>query len=1231
MTTSDDLASTPLGVALDGDLLIEASAGTGKTYALTTLVARAVVEAQIGIHQLLVVTFTVAATGELRQRIRRTLQEAAAGQQSGNGASSAQARELRQRWERRGIDRGDAAGRLRRAVQDLDRATILTIHGLCQRLLTDFAFDGAIPFGMDVSGDDTPAVAAAVRDFWRRRVAPAPARLLQHAPALAPALLEWVGRLHPKHLLIRGADDDLADLEASFELREGAWRAEFDAVGRAWPAHGEDFLAALGSLRWYKNSGAKLARVCKAAQRAFAANDPGRLPLADSGYLSRSKLSSILLRRPPQTLPDNPLLDHFERLGAAAAEVEPIAARWVRALRRDLLEDVREHLRAKAWEERRLSFNDLLTETARALEGPAGGVMAERIRERFPLALVDEFQDTDGLQVDILKRIYPPRAAASAPREAPAPTGLIIVGDPKQSIFRFRGADVFAYLAAKRRAKRTLPLRRNYRSTPTLVSAVNAVFKRPHPFLLPELPFEAALPKPASGSGEGLVLPPGYAPAPLQLRLAAAGDSLVMDEARDLAAAGAASEIAELLQLAEAGRVLRDGEPLAGGDIAVLVRTSAQGQATAAALRARGVQSVEMGDVGLFETPQAAQMHLLLLALADPTAYRGAARRRGALAADAFGLQLHDLERLSTDGRVWGDWETRLRQWREVWRSSGVAALIRRILFTAPTHCAERMLRLPDGPRQLTNMLHLAELLQRAETSERLPPAGLVEWLAHKRRGAGQGDEEAQLRLESDDRLVKVVTVHRAKGLEYPVVFCPFAWYRRRPRREDTAQYHEQSGSYREVLDLAPTDDAHEREYAEDQAEELRLLYVALTRAQHRCVVTWVRAKGHERSPLAWLLLGCDAVGDDPAAADQQNRRAVRKLSGDAWRRKLQALEAAHPGAIAVTDLAPAPPAAPPVPGAAPSPAKARSLDRRLRRVRQMTSYSALAGGSGAAASLAEHLEVARPDHDQREDVALADAEQDEAAHPEPAAPGAERLDAFTFPRGRRVGRCLHALFEDCSKPGVERPGTDLQSRARELLPKFGIEPRWAPVASAIVANVRATPLREPGESSFRLSDLRAAVVEMEFHLPVVGLDRPRLGGCLKAHGYPDPFAQAAATIDGYLRGFIDLVAEHQGRYYVVDYKSNWLGGDAAAYGQAPVRRAVYENGYHLQYLIYLVALHRHLRLRLPDYDYDRHLGGAFYLFVRAMTPQRPAAGVYFDRPSRACIEAIDACFGATA
>ena len=585
----------PLDVPLGGDLLVEASAGTGKTYALTTLVARAVVEAELGVHQLLVVTFTVAATGELRSRIRRTLQKARAAYQPEGKEPSPQARQLLERWEGMGIDRDKAESLLARALLDLDRATVLTIHGLCQRLLTDFAFDGAIPFGIDVSGDDEAAVAKAVRDFWRRRVVVKPARLLEQAlgNGFTPSrLAEWVGPLHPKaNLDIRGIDKDADALAALFERKHAAWLDEFPTARGAWAAHGSGFLAALDGLRWRKSSQEKMRRVRNDATRAFEADDPGRLALVDAGYLGRAKLSSILLKG--QALPDNPMLDHFDRLGEVGGQAERIATDWRRALRRDLLEDVRETLRATAWEERRLSFNALLTETARALEGPAGPAMSKCVRERFPLALVDEFQDTDGLQTDILNRIYPPKAAGASEQAA---AGLIIVGDPKQSIFRFRGADVFAYLQAKQRVKqtRTLQLPANYRSTPPLVRAVNAIFKRRHPFLLPELGFDEA--RPAKANGGGLTLPEGCAAAPLQLRLKQTDAPMEKKDAMDLAAAGVASEIAKLLKRADADDVLLDGQPLVGGDIAVLVRTSAQGQATAAALRELGVRSVEMGD-----------------------------------------------------------------------------------------------------------------------------------------------------------------------------------------------------------------------------------------------------------------------------------------------------------------------------------------------------------------------------------------------------------------------------------------------------------------------------------------------------------------------------------------------------------------------------------------------------------------------------------------------------------
>ena len=1227
---------TPLDVPLGGDLLIEASAGTGKTYALTTLAARAVVEAEVGIQQLLVVTFTVAATGELQHRIRRTMREALDGCRTTGHTPSGQAQALLARWQDIGIDRADAAARLAQAVRDLDRANILTIHGLCQRLLTEFAFDGAIPFGFEVSGDDAPAVAAAVRDFWRRRLTDAPVPFLEHAQGqrfTPTALTDWVQELHPKSgLLIRGVADADSNPAAAFEQLHAVWLAEFAALRGVWLADGAAFAAALVALRWYKNSQPKVLRVIELVQRAFARNDARLLPLDDAGYLG-SSLGNVLLKRPPQTLPESPLLAGFDRLGAAAAALEDVGASWLRQLRRDLLEDVRASLRKTAWRERQLSFNALLTETARALDGPSGPVLASRIRERFPLALVDEFQDTDSLQARILAHIYPsnqpspPASAASAlPQAASAATGLAIVGDPKQSIYRFRGADVFAYLQAGHRiGDRQLRLTTNYRSTPALVGAVNALFQRSQPFLLPELSFEAV--QAASADGEGLLVSDdSYDAAPLQLRLQAQVDRPISkDEMHNVAAQGAAAEIAQLLRLADAGRATLNGAPLAGGDIAVLVRTARQGQASAAALRALGVQSVEMGDVGVFQTPQAEHLHRLLAALAEPGAYDAAARLRGALGVDVFGMELRELAALSTDDQAWAAWEEHFRRWRAIWRAAGVAALIRRLLFTPPTSSAAHLLTLPDGPRQLTNLLHLADLLQQAETSERLSRSALVDWLAWRRDGAQHGvSDDTQLRLESDERLVKVVTVHRAKGLEFPVVFCPFAWYRRRPWEGPTAQHHERiNDGFREVLDLAPTAEAHQQEALEDQAEELRLLYVALTRAQQRCVVTWAQAKDYEYAPLAWLLHGREQPAAPTEQAIRKHRRYVRKLDAGAWLREVQQFAAQRPNEIGTAALAqePATALADTAPMRAPT-AQAHTLDRPLRLLRQMTSYSALAGETGAAATLAEHIEASLPDHDQREDDAIAAAE--DAADPQPSAASAQTpapLNAFTFPRGRRVGDCLHVLFE----ASIE-PQPDFGDLCQATLAKHGLERRWAPVARTIIENVRRTPLA--AHAGFRLADLHNPVAEMEFALPVAGLDRQRLGECLATHGYPNPFAESADAIDGFLRGFIDLVAEYQGRFYVLDYKSNWLGDGSAAYAPAALNRAMQNNGYHLQYLLYLAALNRYLSQRLPDYDYDRHLGGAFYLFVRAMTPERPGYSVFFDRPTRQCIEAIDACFG---
>ena len=1217
----------PINVPLDRDLLVEASAGTGKTYALTTLVARLIVESGWRIDKLLVVTFTIAATGELRSRIRGTLRDALNAAR-GVAKGDPQGRDLIDRWRSERIDAALVESRLTVALRDFHRANVMTIHGFCQRALTEFAFDARIPFGFSVSGDDKADVAAALGDFWRKHMAPEPVPLLEVAKSdglVLGTLTEWVAAHHAKPSVIRGpvANDYASAIDARREAFRATRAAWDDAEQR------KRFLEALETLIWNRNENAdRLSEVLD----AFGANDPDRLPLRHAGYFGRHALSSRLRKRPPQQLPNIPLYDRFDELGAIADTMRQL---WLSDRRRLILEEARRSLRHHTWKYRRLSFNALLTELDRALEGEHGAALAQRIRARYPVALIDEFQDTDRLQASIFEKIYP--AEGVPPATAPAKGGLMIVGDPKQSIYRFRGADVFAYLGASahRRNVRKLSLTRNYRSKPALVRAVNAVFKRVNPFLRPEqIQFEEV--QAATRQSDGLrTRDQRVDPKPFQLRLfpgAEDGKPWNKGDLNVVAAERAADEIAQLLTLARDRKAtLRsngNSKVLVGGDIAVLVRNGNQGRTIAHKLRERGVQSVEMGIDSVFETPEASQVRHLLRALgADPAQYNFASMFRGALATDLFGLSMSDIAELQDDDDIWARWSTRARDWHKTWNEQGIATLIRRLLFSEETNCAARLLEYPDGTRRLTNVLHLTELMQEAEADERLSPQGLVDWLARASARSEFGDEGTQLRLESDEHLVKIVTIHRSKGLEFPVVFCPFAWDgRQKPRTAKTAEYHEHDVA---VLDLNPSSDAVVGEWIEERADELRLLYVALTRAKYHCVVTWAQVNYGEHSPLAWLIHGRELPAEGALEAQlDANAAHVKSLDSEAWLAEVQRFTNGQSDAIATTVLDGA--SSVPqlllknheLPGI--EPLAARKLERRLQRIRQRTSFSALTSEMGAAKTSAEHEDIDQPDHDQ-DHLALADASEGERSiHEAAPKPEAEDvLDAFTFPGGFRAGNCLHEIFER----NVE-PSADLDEICRDALAKYRIDARWERVARTIVENALNTPLESPVDgSAFRLAEVKRPIAEMEFHLPLNDLDRAKLGRCFAAHGYSHGIPESTSRIDGFLHGFIDIVARHGERWYVMDYKSNWLGGHIQAYSDRAMQDAMRAHGYSAQYLFYVTALHRLLRLRLPNYDYERHIGGVFYLFVRGMSPDMPGHGVYRDAPTRACIEAIDACF----
>ena len=1313
-----------LVVGAGGMTLIEASAGTGKTRELTGIVARLVVEDHRRLDEILVVTFTRAATAELRDRIRDTLRSAHRAVVAGEATEASQAAELLAGWrEDAGFDPDAAVRRLEAALQDIDRANVFTIHGFCQRVLADLAFDGGFPFGFEVSGDAAELVARAARDFWRRRMYAASRVLAGYAAdnGFRPDdLAGWVGRWRAKpDLRLKGGEH----LDVPVESREAAWQGVLDEVRAEWERQRERFRSEVLDGDWLNRRRYARPRVERelAAIEALLDDPEPLLPEPERfGRYGATALADAC--RSGQVLPENPLFAAFDRLEEASAELRAAFDAWIRWSRREVLEEAGESVRHRVLEDRLLGYDDLLLELYRALRSDSGERLARRIRRDFPVALIDEFQDTDPVQADVFMRIYdatgdatedgtggtpgesseeeagaalPDDAGGAAPddtagngaradrspvegREAafgsgpaagPAGAlGLFVVGDPKQSIYRFRGADVFAYLRASRVAHARRSLDRNWRSVPALVEAVNAVFARSNPFVVPEIRYPAVAP--GREEGDPLRIAGTAGAGPLAFRLFPArrdGKRWTKGEAAPVAASVAADEIARLLALAADGKAVLEGRPLTGADVAVLVRTRAQGRHVADALRERNVRSVEVNDTSVFESREAEQMERLLWALAEPG--RGA-RERGALAGDLFGLDAGGLLDLGEDEDAWSEWSERLRSWRADWEARGIGPLLRRIVESEGG--AARLLRYPDGARRLTNVRHLADLLQAAEAERRTAPAGLSVWFSRRRAEAGTHDEDLQLRLESDEELVRILTVHGAKGLEFPVVFLPFAWDARDPSRsrDEHAAYHEgEAEEYREVLDLEPDEAARALARREELSEDLRLLYVALTRAQYRCVVTWGQVRAAEHAPLAWLLhqeAGGAAGGADASSGTREGgtqgqgldfvdaavaETALRfsGLTDKAVHAEVRAFAGSRPALVSVdVPGGPDEPVEPTVLAASPaSVLAARRLDRPLRRTRQLTSFSALTATAGSSGSPLAPPDVDRPDHDQHE-----------AAEPaaEPASPveEKERRDAFTFPRGPAAGSCLHRIFEELD--GETGPECDLDAICRDALADFDFGLEWGDVARAMVERARSVRLREPeseseggakgasrpapgpgGSAGFRLADPVPRLVELEFAFPVAGLDRARLGASLQENGYRNPFAPSPGDrpgeappppIDGFLRGFVDLVIEHGGRWYVIDYKSNWLGPSPEDYSREAVAAAMRASAYPLQYLLYLVALHRHLDLKLPGYDYERHVGGVFYLFVRGMDPAAGTErGVWFDRPAAAFVHRLDGLF----
>nr|WP_288358562.1 exodeoxyribonuclease V subunit beta [uncultured Pseudomonas sp.] len=1198
-----------LSFPLHGSRLIEASAGTGKTYTISALYLRLILQhggdaafrEPLLPPQILVVTFTDAATRELRDRIRARLVEAATVFR-GDGEGDALLATLKADFA--STEWPECARRLELAAQWMDEAAVSTIHGWCQRMLREHAFDSGSLFSQTLETDHSELLAEVVRDYWR-----------QHCYPLQGLALDWVAenwgapdalgqRIRP----LLGEQDDGAAL-ALGDLLDGTLRDRqraLQALKEPWSTWADALQGLLDQAAAEKQVDARKlqARYYKPwldKLRAWADSDDELLDIG-TGFtrLTPEGLAEAWKVGAP---PVHPAL---EAMATLKRDLDALPAPGEAALRHAAAW-IRQRFDREKRQRAEMGFDDMLTRLDDALQGDSGPRLAEVIRQQFPVALIDEFQDTDPLQYRIFDTLY----QVEANRDD---CGLFMIGDPKQAIYSFRGADIHTYLRARRAtAGRHYNLDTNFRSSEAMVAAVNGLFERAEAreggqgaFLLrDDLPFIAVG---AQGRKEVWTVEGQVQPA-LNLWHLPSEEAVAKGRYLDALAASAASEIVRLLVLGQQQRAgfLKGDEltALRPSDIAVLVRDFKEAQAIRGQLAARGVRSVYLSDKdSVYATVEAHDLLLWLRACAEPDQDRPL---RAALASSTLGLSLSELEQLNLDERFWEARVMQFRGYRQRWQRQGVLPMLRQLLqdFGLP----QRLMSRADGERVLTNLLHLAELLQLA-AAELDGELALIRHLGDCLAGRGQAAEEQVLRLESDDALVRVVTIHKSKGLEYPLVFLPFICSFRPLDDKKPVQVHD--GERRRLL-LKPDEESLEKAERERLGEDLRLLYVALTRARHAC----------------WLGIADLKIGTAKTSRPHQSALGYLLGAGQPLAQSAQLIDWLSPLADPPRCVAL------PAPEASDQAYRAQDADafephwrtpaRRAAEHWWIASYSALRMEEGEASAVDRHP-VDRHDDVSPDSsaVQIASDDEDPALALEQVPVSAQGL--HRFPRGPNPGTFLHGLLEIAAAEGFAAMAAapdvlreHLARRCQRRGLETWIEPLWLWLQGLLVQ-----PLSLGNGSAVSLAQLSEYQAELEFWFEARRVDVLRLDALVRHFEMPTVARPVLSpdTLNGMFKGFIDLVFEHEGRYYVVDYKSNWLGADEQAYTPEAMNAAVASHRYDLQYVLYVLALHRHLRLRLTDYDYDTHVGGALYLFLRA-----PAAGQYLARPQRALIERLDALF----
>ncbi len=1135
-----------------GLVLLEASAGTGKTFTLAILVVRLVVEKNLPLRKILAVTFTNAATAELKKRVGEFLREALG--YCDWSPEPDESRPLREYIPRiiSEYGRGDVEKRLRLAVESIDEMAIYTIHSFCQRALTEYAFEAGTVFDREMVQDETPIFKEIQYNFWRKQILTLsePEYLTVVATISTPEVLHYriSTLLQFSDTELVGAVDEKPDIVSAQKKIEEL----VVSIYSKWCGASSNLIPLLrkgNDEEVFDKRSFKLDKILCSLENYSTENLQTYIDIFTTLSNPKCKKGATAPEHDyfdylKEVCPDLLLLQN-ELIQKGQQLIAWVETQYIRTLKTKLAQ--------LKLQRNQCSFNDIISDTVQAVHNRQ---FTAALRNRFGCALVDEFQDTDAGQFTIFNTIFGDGFY------------FFMIGDPKQAIYQFRGGDVYAYLKARDKVPQSqrYTLNKNYRSEKNLIGVLNDTFLNggdSDQFITRGIHYE----KVESGSAERPLRCRKAAIPPLELwymeetvHKSSSGNKLSKQMAARLMFTKTCSEIAQILQKENEWQLpAKSGNEyvsVTAADIGILVSSHNDASTLKMMLNKHNIPAVTIKQGSLWRSAEAAALEQLLELLLQPS---NTQLLKTVLYTEPFAWSLHTIEE-----SIETEWLRRFFAYHQMWLSKGISVALR-TLFTSEKIFAR--LRTVGDYRAITNYRQLFELVQSIETSTGKSPLRLLNTL--RQTIADHQESEQEERLENDESAVNIVTIHSSKGLEYPIVFVPTPWdltYALVSNKSNKRIIH----PFTNDLDgkrfyLCDDDVARNQAIRERYEEYQRLFYVALTRASYRLYCSYVPVADDPDNPAQRFL----APFTETTAEKKRNSSiSIIKIDNEKTDETVIPDQLTVSGSAETFDFQTIPPG------------------------KESKSYSSLVVHGRSEAILQEGI-------------------------PEPGT-------IHSFIKGSRTGNAWHRIFEMLDYPEFQK-GEALKDTVLRAMEEFGFTDSDNSFRSVekMVSDVLTVELNAQNDTIQLCSVTdKCRSTEFSFSLLSKGVQCSQIRKIV-AEGEGFSVSINDSDFQGYLTGFIDLVFAHNGRYYVADWKSNWLGCTTDDYSPRRVEEAMKEKEYHLQYILYITALSQFLKHRPGTFfDYDTHIGGAFYLFLRGIEAGKET-GIYYHKPRKRTISQL--------